>query len=278
MELFGWLTLLVLLVSLVLFGITGVRQWFCIWLFALPLLGITVFEGPQSTVNGLVVVIAVLLIALTAYALWGFPLWCFQQRKVNRLFAGISMVFFYLVLVYFLFHVLVDGNLAYWGLVLENYPANVIAMAAAILFTALIYPLWIRAVEKFFSQPEEFVMIKCRPRRKKGWHLTATDLAIEGIQNGKTFLFFASREAYLLLRPQKQLKLECRKGVFGGMYVKKNTLQEPSERRKRHVKRKLIWQAILTVVFALLVLVFVVRVGYGVGFETMYTFLKRGLF
>lgn len=278
MELLGGLTLLVLVASLVMFGLTGVRPWFCIWFFALPLLGITVFDSPQAHVNGLVVLIALLLMALTAYALCGISLWCLDKRKVNRVFWGISLVFFYLVMVYFCYHVLVDGNLAYLHVVLPFYPANVVSLVVAIPATAMVLFLWVRATEKFFSQPGEFVIIKCRPKRKKGWYYGSSCLVIEGIQNGKTYSFFATRRAYFLLRPEKQLKLSCKMGVFGGMYAKKNLLQEPNARRKKNVERKLAKRAFLTVAVALLLLLFVVRVGYGVGFEAMYTFLKRGLF
>ncbi len=278
MELLGSLMLLVLAASLMMFGLTGVRQWFCIWFFALPLLGMTLFPSSKAEINGLVVLIALLLLVLTVYALSGISLWCFEKRKVNRVFFGISVVFFYLVLVYFCYHVLIDGNLAFLHLVLPHYPANVVSLVAAVPATAMVWFLWLQATEKFFSQPGVFVMIKCRPRRKKGWYFGGSPLAMEGIQNGKTYLFFATRRAYLLLRPEKQLKLSCKIGVFGGIYARKNLLQEPSLRRKRNVTRKLAKQAVATGLIAGLILLFVVRVGYGVDFETMFTFLKRGLF
>ena len=276
MTVLALLTLVLLGGSLWAFAYTGVRQYLAVWIYGLPLYGIAFFPSSQP-VNGLLVTLCLLFSALHGYAWWGYGLWCLEKRKVPKLYTVFSGVILYPGAAYLCYEGLTGGSLAFLGIRLSAYPANILSLALGILLTIELYWVWIRATEKFFSQPGQFVLIQCRSKRKKAPLYLGDLVGIGGVQNGKKYLFSAKWKAYLLLRGERSLVLEGSQGIFGGFYAVRNSHKEPGERKRRSVAKKVRKHCLITLCAAALVLLFLVRIGYGVPFEEILAVIERGV-
>ena len=251
MTVLALLTLVLLGGSLWAFAYTGVRQYLAVWIYGLPLYGIAFFPSSQP-VNGLLVTLCLLFSALHGYAWWGYGLWCLEKRKVPKLYTVFSGVILYPGAAYLCYEGLTGGSLAFLGIRLSAYPANILSLALGILLTIELYWVWIRATEKFFSQPGQFVLIQCRSKRKKAPLYLGDLVGIGGVQNGKKYLFSAKWKAYLLLRGERSLVLEGRQGIFGGFYAVRNSHKEPGERKRRSVAKKVRKHCLITLCAAAL--------------------------
>ncbi|MGE4215062.1 MAG: hypothetical protein AB7E42_09875 [Anaerotignaceae bacterium] len=271
MAVIGSISMVVIFLCLLAMIITGRKQWLVIWIWCVPIVGMSYFAPSDLQINGLIVVISTVMVIITAYSLWGIKAWYVQGRKKKYVLWTVLFAINYAVIEYYFYQCICLGYINFLN-VNKDIPFMAIVTVVASMYVAVIMcKVIITAIDKYFSKKETFVLIQCRPVARDrnsgaGWN---RKYAIKGVQNGKEYLFNMTRKAYFMLKSEKSLVMEARLGILGGVYVTSN-LYKDDDRRKKRINRLIIRQCAFAVLTVAVLILFVVRIKLGVGFNEIF--------
>ena len=278
MGIVGIVAIFAIFIGFLAVTVTGRRQWFVICIWCMPVVGMAYIAPPDSTINGLIVLICMLMSLEVGYSVWGVKLWCVQTRKKNKpLFAIVGIVNF--LLTFYCFQQ--SLQLGYFGEITVDDKLSVVAIGivCGIIMACIMQDITISALEKYFSKKEEFPLIHCKPikKAKKKKFEMYRRYAIKGTQNGQTYIFNMTRKAYLVLKAQKSFVFNARRGVLGGVYVKDRVYDKDSQRRVKRVNRILLNRALFVLLAIILLTLLVIRIRTGDSFDAIFTQIGRSV-
>jgi len=268
MFLIGIMSVTAIIYGLMRSVYTGRYKNLALWLWAAPLTGMVYFSQ-TDIVNGLVVIIGIIMMLVTLYALSGYAMW--SRGGKHRFMKTFIFIVSFVISLYFYYQCCYNGYMDYF---VPRRP-NIFAVAAAAAAAALIMnSIFITAIDKYFSQKREFVIIKCLAEKKKRPFAVC---AINGIKNGVFYRLYCEKLYFYLLKSEKSLKLEAKEGVLGGIYVIKGNVFCQRERKKKRIKKFLRGRMLFVLLaFALVILLFF-RLKMRMNFETIIITLMRAV-
>ena len=270
MAVLGNISIIVILLCLLAVIVTGRKRWAVIWLWCVPIIGITFFVPDGIEINGLVVLISGIMMALTAYSLWGVKAWCISGRKKIYVFWAFLFAINFAVSEYYFYQCI---SLGYLKFLYINTDVPFIAVASvgiSLYIAAIMSRITIIATDKYFSKKETFVLIQCQPlSKKRNIGVGQNKYAIKGVQNGQEYVFYMTRKAYFMLKSEKNLVMEVRRGIVGGIYVSSD-LYDGDQRRKRRINRVLAKQCSFAILTVAVVVLFIARIKLGVSFDEIF--------
>lgn len=279
MAVIGSVSMVVIFLSLLAMIITGRKQWLIIWLWCIPIIGMAYFAPSDLQINGLIVVVSAAMIIITAYSLWGIKAWCVFGRKKKYVFSAVLFAINYAVIEYYFYQCVTLGYIKFLNISTDIPFIAAITVVLSIYVAAVMNKVIITAIDKYFSKKETFVLIQCHPVGKGRYSETGLNrkYTIKGVQNGKHYVFNMTRKAFFMLKSEKSLVMEAHIGIFGGVYVTAN-LYKDDDRRKKRINRILIRQCAFAVLTVAVLILFVVRIKFGLGFEAIFAETQKYLF
>jgi len=279
MAVIGIISTVTIFLCLLAVIITGRKQWLIIWLWCIPTVGMAYFAPQDLQVNGLVVVISVVMVIITAYSLWGIRAWYVQGRKKKYVLWVILFAINYAVIEYYFYQCICLGYINFLNINVDMPFMEMAAIVIGLCVTVLMCKVVITAIDKYFSKKETFVLIQCHPAVKnKDRNLGySRKYSIKGVQNGHEYIFNMTRKTYFLLKPQKSLVMEARRGIMGGVYVTSN-LYKDEDRRKKRINKILTRQCLFAVLTVSILILFVARIKLGIGFEEIFARIQKFMF
>ena len=278
MAVIGSVSAVVIFLCLLAMIITGRKQWLIIWLWCTPNVGMAYFAPSNLEINGLIVVISAVMIIITAYSLWGIKVWYVLGRKKKYVFSSVLFAINYAVIEYYFYQCISLGYIEFLKITTDIPFIASITVVLSIYVAVIMCRVIITAIDKYFSKRQNFVLIQCHPvgkdrHSKAGWN---RKYAIKGVQNGKEYVFNMTRKAFFMLKPEKTLVMESRIGIFGGVYVT-NNLYKNDDRRKKRINKILIRQCAFAVLTVAVLILFVLRIKLGIGFDELFLEIQKYL-
>ncbi|MCQ4725952.1 hypothetical protein NE664_04645 [Anaerotignum faecicola] len=271
MAFIGIISVIQFFFALIAATVTGRREWLITLFWCIPtfMMAYTVNDG--MVINGLVIVISFYMFFITAYSLWGIKLWHTGERKNKKRVIITLLCINFVVCSYCIYQCI---TLGYFGKSLEalnKAQRTVVSIIAGAGEGAVMLPVSVTALDRFFSKKENFVLIHCSPLRqgRKNNVQFGGRFAIKGVQNGKEYIFNMTRKAFLLLKKREHFIMEARRGILGGVYVQ-GDLYKNENRRNKRINRVLIRSGIFVFISAAVVILFIIRIKTGVGFGRMF--------
>lgn len=265
-------------VSAVIYGLmravyTGRWKYLLLWLWAVPLLGMVYFSSSDITINGLVVIIGMAMILLTIYSLSGYAMWNVSARNKKNTLKFVCFVLTLIISMYFYYQCCYNGYLDFClNKKVHFLTVIIISVAAALLMNSIM----MTAVDKYFSQKGTFIIIKCSPLKKN--KNTFNPCVIKGVKNGVEYRFFAEKLYYNLLKNEKNLKFNIKKGAFGGVYVLNEGLFSGRERKKRRIKKLLRNRMLFALLTFILIILLILKLEMRMDFETIIITVMQAIF
>lgn len=275
MALIGILFVLVSFYAVYRFVFTGRRAYVCILLYSLPMIGMIYTKQGRSNINGITVLMSIFVICADIYSLYDTALW-YKAEKNKYKFIDFAVIFIIFILsFYYTYQCLAGGYLNFLGTDIFNKYAVYVAVVCSVFYTASARYILYTAVDKYFSQNEKFIIIKCSPVRKNG---IIKMRGINGVQNGINYFFNADRRTFFLLRNEKRLVLDVKKGVHGGMYVsQKGLFNKTFDRRNKRIVRRLNQKAGISVLFLLLIVLLMLKLKMNMNFSDIFIVIFKDL-
>ncbi|MCJ7855468.1 hypothetical protein MUJ63_04045 [Lachnospiraceae bacterium NSJ-143] len=255
---------------------TGRKMYLSILIWSVPLIGMAYFTKSRSNINGIVVLISTLMSLASVYALYDTALWYKTEKGRRRYYCGAAVFVISLtVCMYYFYQCIVKGYLSFiCGNILLKY-TPVFTVLLGSLSAAVMVLLFFIAFDRYFSQPEKFVIIKCCAVRKNG---IIKSRGIKGIQNGIEYYFNADRRTFFLLRNEKRIVMEVKRGVMGGIYVSARKLFKDSGRRKKRITKRLVRRSCVVILFIILAILLIIRLKSNMDFASIVLTLLRTVF
>lgn len=278
MAVIGSVSMVVIFLCLLAMIVTGRKQWLIIWLWCIPTVGMAYFAPSDLQINGLVVVISAAMVIITAYSLLGIKAWYVHGRKKKYFFGAVLFAINYTVIEYYFYQCISLGYIKYLNVSTDIPLLAALTVVISIYVAVIMCKVIITAIDKYFSKKETFVLIQCRPvaKDRNGEIWWNRKYAIKGVQNGKEYVFNMTRKAFFMLKSEKSLVMEARLGILGGVYVT-SKLYKDDDRRKKRINRILIRQCAFAVLTIVVVILFVVRIRLGMGFEAIFSEIQKYL-
>ncbi len=275
MALIGILFVLVSFYAVYRYVFTGRRAYLLILLYSLPMIGMIYTKQGRSNINGITALMSIFVICADIYSLYGTALW-YRAEKNKYKFSDFAVIFIFFVLsFYYTYQCFADGYLNFLGTDIFTVYSLFGAAICSVFYTAAARYVFYTAADKYFSQNEKFIIIKCSPVRKNG---IIKVRGINGVQNGINYFFNADRKTFFLLRNEKRLILDVKKGVHGGMYVSgKGLFEKTVGRRKKRIVRRLNQKAVIAVLFVLLVILLIFKLRMNMNFSDVLIVIFKDL-
>lgn len=279
MAVMGSISMVIIFLCLLTMIITGRKQWLIIWLWCIPIVGMTYFSPDNMQINGLIVLLSTVMAIITAYSLWGVKAWYVQTRKKKYVLCAVLFAINYTVIEYYFYQCIGLGYIDFLNINTE-IPFMAIATVVISIYVALImYRVTITAIDKYFSKKETFALIQCHPvarDRNRGTGFNRK-YSIKGVQNGKEYIFNMTRKTYFMLKCEKSLVMEVRHGVLGGIYVTRD-LYRADDRRKKRINRLLAKECAFAVLTVAIFILFIARIKLGMGFNEIFEEIQKYVF
>lgn len=266
MAVLGIIIIILALYCTVSWAVTGRIIYLASWIWLLPI-GVMVFGGIKD-VNGLVVLIGAVYIFELLYLTAGVRLWNSEKLCCNKILFAITIIINLAASLYFAMESYVLGYMPFLN-IFGKFGVY-ISILWGIISTAVAVNIGISVFDKYFSKKEKFVIIKCSSYRGKTKFNTKIR-AIKGVQNGNEYIFRATNKCHYMLKNEKSLVMNIKKGVLGGMYVSAKDLMENKPRLQRRINKILIRRGIFTFIALTALVLFVFRVLLGMSFEEIYS-------
>lgn len=275
MALIGILFVLVSFYAVYRYVFTGRRAYLLILLYSMPMIGMIYTKQGRSNINGITALMSIFVICADIYSLSGTSLW-YKAEKNKYKFSDFAVIFVLFVLsFYYTYRCFADGYLNFLGTDIFTVYSLYAALLCSVLYTAAARYVLYTASDKYFSQNEKFIIIKCSPVRKNG---IIKVRGINGVQNGINYFFNADRKTFFLLRNEKRLILDVKKGVHGGMYVSgKGLFEKTVGRRKKRIIKRLNQRAIMAVLFVLLIILLIFKLRLNMNFSDVFIVIFKDL-
>ncbi len=264
MTFIGILSIVISFYAVYMSSFTGRRQYLFTLPWSVPVTGMVYVA---KSINGIVVLISTIMVFVVLYSLSASALWYTPTKKL-AVFKSCVIILNCVVFLYYFYQCILMGYLVFFsdGLFLKNI--LFFSSTLAIVCSVLSVNFFITVFDRYFSQTEKFIIIKCSPIRKNG---IIKKRGIKGIQNGIEYNFKADKRAFFLLRNEKRLIMDLKKGFLGGMYVSPKKLFDLSNRREKRITKRIRRRAIAIVLFWIILILAVLKIKLGVNFTLTIT-------
>ena len=266
MALLGLISIILSFYAVFSASFTGRKKYIFILFWTLPIIGMSYINTNKTNINGIVVLISFVMTFLTVFSLFNTALWYVPPR--NKIKISQIAVFFInsIIFVYYFYQCLAKGYIVFFAKDFLHKNAFAIALILAVFCAWISVSVIFTAFDRYLSQNQKFIIIKCSPVRKNG---IIKIRGIKGVQNGVDYFFNADKRAFFLLRNEKRIVTDVKKGVLGGMYVSPNVLFKESGRRKKRITKRLAKRAGIIVLFVLLILLLILRINMNMDFGSV---------
>ncbi len=245
---------------------TGRKKYLYILFWTIPVAGMSYNNFDSSNINGIVIIISFAMTFLTVFSLFNTALWYIPERNKVKISRIIMFLINCIIFVYYFYQCLSSGYIVYFAEDFLHKNALNAAFVLGVLCAWISVPVIFTAFDRYFSQNQKFIIIKCSPVRKNG---IIKIRGIKGVQNGVDYFFNADKRAFFLLRNEKRIATYVKKGVLGGMYVSPNVLFKENERRRKRITKRLAKRAFIIVLFVLLILLLILRINMNMDFSSV---------
>jgi len=244
-------------------------------LWALPMLGLSYMFGEEVRINGIVIILSVLMMASSMFVLNSCVMWYDIPNKNRKVINIFKYAILFIIGWYYGYECITYGYLDYMGIGLIRKFDTIVSLVMAIVIMMDMNYIIPRVIDRYFSKRENFIIIKCSPIKENG---IIKKQGIKGIQNGKTFVLRADKLAYFVLRNEKRLILDVKKGVLGGMYVSGKYLKKFNSRRIKRARRIILKRTFMILLLIVLILLLILRVKLGMGFSNVISAVYNTVF
>ncbi len=241
---------------------SGRKIYFFILLWSAPMALMSYMSGQSP--NGILFIISLVTTAAVIYSCRGAGLWYTAPHRRKKFLSAAVFIISFVIYIYYYYQCLISGYMGFGPL--SRNMAWIPSALLSIFSAALSIEIYITCFDRYFSKPENFIIIKCSPVRKNG---IIKQRGIKGVRNGTEYCFGADRKTFFLIRNEKHISVNVKKGVFGGIYVSGKVFIKGNERRSRRIRRRLLRQAVLAVTFAALVVLLALRLKMAMGFSSV---------
>lgn len=238
----GFVTLLTIYWCFFVAVTTGRLGWYLLPGWLLPILAMAISFRKGMQVNGLMVLICFLLFLLCRRGMAELCGWNIKQRKKRPVLFWSLYAAVFLLLFYSVAQAQIQGyvlNVQGWGsetmpmlrLVLVTIPLS----ALNYFYTEMVYT----AIDRLKWKQWELVLLNCRcflAHESGAEKVAKQGYFLEGIHNGVTYHFQLTKRTYFMLRREKNLRLQIKTGLLGGLYI--TDLDNDFFKRVRRMDRK----------------------------------------
>ena len=239
----GFVTLITIYWCIYMTAVTGRLGWIALSGWLVPILAMAVSFKEGMEVNGLMVLICIVQFLLCRRGLTEIRMWNIKQRKKHSFLFGLLYVICFLLMFYSVAQAQIQGyllNLQGWGSetmpVLRFLLTLVPLLLLNYVYTAQIYT----GIDRSRLKQRELVLLEthCFMANERGAERIARQgHYLEGISNGITYHFELTKRTFHMLKKEKNLRLQIKTGLFGGIYVME--LENPEfSKRVRRMDRK----------------------------------------
>lgn len=222
---------------------TGRWGWGLLTGWLLPILAMAVSFQEGMQVNGLMVLICLSLFLLCRRGLTEIRGWNIKQRKKHPVLFWTLYAVIFLLMLYSVAQAQIQGyvlNIQGWGSETMPYVRLLLTVVPMLLFnyfyTAQVYT----GIDRFRLKERELVLLSCHcfiSHESGAEKIAGQGYYLEGIHNGVTYHFQLTKRTFQMLRKEKNLRLQIRTGLFGGLYI--TELENPDFlKRVRRMDRK----------------------------------------
>ena len=223
---------------------SGRLSWalICGWLF--PILAMTIAFEEGMQVNGLMVLLCFVMFMVCRRGISDVRMWNVKNRRKHSVLFGILYVLQLLIMFYCFSQAQIQGyilNVQGWGGVTQDFWRMFLTIVPMMLLNWMYTQLVYGALERIYCKDRKLVLLNCHffmaneSGVEKG---IQQGYFLEGVQNGISYYFRMTRRAYLMLKREKNLKINAKVGLFGGVYV--TDVEQPELlKRTRRGDRKL---------------------------------------
>ena len=245
---------------------TGRKKYLYILFWTIPVIGMSYINDNKTDINGIVVLISFVMAFLTVFSLFNTALWYVPPKNKAKIRHIAVFLLNCVIFNYYFYQCIANGYIVYFAENFLHKNAFAVALVLGIFCAWISVSVIFTSFDRYFSQSQKFIIIKCSPVRKNG---IIRIRGIKGVQNGVEYFFNADRRAFFLLRNEKRIATDVKKGVLGGMYVSPNVLFKESGRRKKRITKRLIKRSVVIVLFVLLILLLVLRINMNMDFGSV---------
>ena len=239
----GFVTLITIYWCIFLAVTTGRLGWGILTGWLLPILAMAISFEEGMQVNGLMVLICFILFMLCRRGLTEIRGWNIKQRKKHPALFWFLYFVIFLMMFYSVAQAQIQGyvlNIQGWGS--ENMPVvrlllTIVPMLVLNYFyTGMVYT----GIDRSKLKEWELILLstRCFIAHESGAEKIAKQgHYLEGINNGITYHFQLTKRTFQMLKKEKNLRLQVRTGLFGGLYI--TELENPDFfKRVRRLDRK----------------------------------------
>lgn len=221
-------------------AVTGRFSWILLCIWCIPVMGMSLFYEPGRNVNGLMVLLCVVMFLTSRKSLTDVRMWNLKLRKQHSFLFRFIYVFCFLVFYYCFWQAQKEGYI--WDFQgVSSKEQNLLRLILTSLpIIALVKPLTdmiYNSLDRIWCKKNELVLLSCKfflanssggeKGFWKGYYLDA-------IHNGVNYHFKMTKRTYAMLKMEKNLRLQVRVGILGGLYV----LENPCPENVRKVRKK----------------------------------------
>lgn len=239
----GFVTLITIYWCFFLVVTTGRWGWGILTGWLLPILAMAISFEEGMQVNGLMVLICLSLFLLCRRGLTEIRGWNIKQRKKHPVVFWTLYAVIFLLMLYSVAQAQMQGyvlNIQGWGSETMPYVRLLLTIVPMLVlnyfYTAQVYT----GIDRSKLKERELVLLSCRcfiAHESGAEKIARQGYYLEGINNGVTYHFQLTKRTFQMLRKEKNLRLQIRTGLFGGLYI---TELENSDffKRVRRLDRK----------------------------------------
>lgn len=241
MAVIGILSILILFLCLSAVSITGRSRWLLVGIWCIPLIGMVCFSQENTEINGLVVLIAFIMMFITSSSMMGVKMWNIRRRNSVIVFH----IFLFVLTCILAFYVIIQlwgyiCNLEMTAVDLMDYYVIYPISIPVILISIPISTMMLTHIDRLFCKKDKLILIHCKTfigNEIGGNWIFWKGYFVYGINNGVKYEFKVTTRTYLMIKNEKSLILNIKKGWLGGLYVTENPCPQNIEKVKRRDQR-----------------------------------------
>lgn len=221
----GFVTLITIYWCIFLAATTGRLGWGILSGWLIPILAMAVSFKEGMMVNGLMVLICLFMFSACRKGLTEIRGWNVKQRKHRPFLFWMLYVVSFLLMFYSFAQAQIQGyilNIQGWGSenmpLLRQFVTIVPLLALNYFYTGMIYT----GIDRSKLKERELILLetRCFVAHETGAERMARQRHyLEGINNGVTYHFQLTKRTFLMLKKEKNLRLQIHTGIFGGLYI-----------------------------------------------------------
>lgn len=252
----AWLGSIILLIIYSCFfaGCVARRwEWFFITIWTFPVLGMCLNDHETMEMNGLMVLLCMGMFLLTRKGVESTKMWNIRRRKIKEPVVALLFLVVLFVVFYSAWESQVLGYLPdFQGLrkgkidLVLYFLTSLPLLGVVCGLTFLSY----NGVDRLWGKKEELILLECRyfiSSEHGSDRAFNKGFFVDGINNGESYHFRMTKRMYDMIRREKILRLQVKKGLLGGLYVEKNPYPENEKKTRKRDRKILVAGSVATV-------------------------------